>query len=185
MSMFLLGHPISEAFYWPMAAFAYLPTLCGISILLWSVCAGATETQGGRTICAAAMLVAAASSEMGAMFVWFFAGLAIARRIFGVLASGKSRPLKVPPVWLLVPLAASMWVVFMVATGRGQDANEGLGVGDALVRHHAENSILESVPAFFRELIFPDSAPVRDFIAKIVFSVGSYLILSNVLSGQG
>jgi hypothetical protein len=47
MSVFLLGHPISDAFYWPQAALAYLPTLGSISIIFWVICADRIATTGG------------------------------------------------------------------------------------------------------------------------------------------
>jgi len=196
MCSFLLGHPISEAFYWPMAAFAYLPTLAAVTLLLWSLLwsslkasleAGSTggvlrpnSKRGVALVRGGALLVAAWSSEIGAIFTFIFTSVAMGAPIVFSLLRGK-RPtqwMAMPKLWLAVPLAGAIWVLYRVAVGRAADAHEGAGLGDYAVRHHVINALLATGPGFMHEMFSLDANTAASLATKAIFLAGAYLALS-------
>jgi hypothetical protein len=181
MCSFLLGHPIAEAFYWPMAAFAYLPTLAAVTILLWSLlgtlCAGDARRPGAGLVRGGALLVAAWSSEIGAIFTFIFASMALATPVAFCLLQRK-RPSQALKLWLAVPLAGAIWVLYRVAVGRAADAHEGAGLGDYAVRHHAINALMATGPSFTHEMFSLDADTAASLATKAIFLIGAYLTLS-------
>ncbi len=178
MCSFLLGHPVAEAFYFPMAAFAYLPTLAGMTILLWSLCAGDTRSRGGNVLRGGALLVAAWSSEIGAIFTFIFASMVMAVPVAFSLLRGRRPSFRFIKAWLAVPLAGALWMLYKVATGRAQDAHEGAGFGNDAVRHHALNALLATGPGFDNEMFSLGTNIASTMAIKVLFLTGAYLILS-------
>jgi hypothetical protein len=129
LATFLLGHGISEMFYWPMAAAAYLPALACVVVATFQVIDGATATPRGRFICGAGICLAALSVESG-MFIAF--GFAVAMAVLSVpalLPGGGGRSERAF-IWWLIPLLISGAVlacalqfrVGLAAVEIGQDA---------------------------------------------------------------
>jgi hypothetical protein len=69
LAIFLVGHPISELFYWPAGSAAYLPTLAAILVSFFLLIDRRQATPGRALAGTAALLVAAGSSEVGMLFV--------------------------------------------------------------------------------------------------------------------
>ena len=115
MASFVAGGGLTEVFYWPAGAVAYLPTLSATLLLFLQVATGRLSTGSGRVLACCCLLVGAGSSEMGAAFVLAFAlvqavhlGWTVGRR-----TTESARRLAV--WWWMVP--AGLSVIVMVAVG--------------------------------------------------------------------
>lgn len=69
LAMFLVGHPISELFYWPAGSAAYLPTLAAIVVGFFLLIDRRRVTPRRAFAGTVALLLAAGSSEVGMLFV--------------------------------------------------------------------------------------------------------------------
>ena len=107
-SLFLLGHPVADFLYWPMGMIAYLPTVAGLCALTLLILDGHLSSRSGRNWAMAALLVAAGSSEVGAMAVLCFGSVMFCWAI-------RSRA---PWLWLVPPLAMICFVFYVIFTGR-------------------------------------------------------------------
>jgi hypothetical protein len=75
IALFLLGHSPGDLFYWPMAAAAYLTTLCAITLCFFQLAFRLTDYHLGRVIASLSLVFAAGSSETGAFFALVFSVL--------------------------------------------------------------------------------------------------------------
>jgi len=112
LAMFLVGHPISELFYWPAGSAAYLPTLAAIVVAFFLLIDRRRATPGRALACTAALLVAAGSSEVGMLFVLCFS----AARVPGLLRQRHGRI----AAWLhwAAPVALSFAVLAVLLSVR-------------------------------------------------------------------
>lgn len=174
LALFLLGHKVAQVFYWPIGAFAYMPTLAGIGALLALDFAGYTETKNGRVFALVALLMAATSSEIGAVFS---AGYCI----LGFMASSYTHD-RLRAHWV-IPFATSLIILAILYTGRVETNSEVLG-------HHSINlnfldAVRLAIAPFFRELIGTDIRQqstifiLSEIASKIAFFVAVYLIFSK------
>jgi peptidoglycan/LPS O-acetylase OafA/YrhL len=117
----LATNSITELFYWPMAAAAYLPT-AGSAMVLLFLLSGPLDARA-RLGCGAALLVAAGSSEVGAALAVGFAGAAICA---GVL-DGRMRLVQSlrSGLWWLLPALLGLAVLAIVAAGRAHGIRPG------------------------------------------------------------
>src|SRR5204863_7510522 len=115
MALFLTTGGLTEVFYWPVGAAAYLPTLAATLLLFWQNIEGRLATAGGRTLAFFALTVAALSSELGAMFAISFA-------LFQVLKSRIQGPdldqQEAGIFWWGLPGLLSLTVLFVVLAYR-------------------------------------------------------------------
>ncbi|MBC7799209.1 MAG: hypothetical protein H7Z10_01185, partial [Gemmatimonadaceae bacterium] len=104
----LATNDVTEMFYWPMAAAAYLPTAAAATVLLFLL--SRPLDRGRRAWCGVALLVAACSSEMGAALAIGFAGavLVSARPWAGGLAAFRDG------IWWLLPGLAGTAVLAVI-----------------------------------------------------------------------
>ncbi|WP_454757011.1 hypothetical protein [Cupriavidus campinensis] len=183
--LFLVGHPVSEMFYWPLAAFAYLPTMGALSVAMWAMVMTDLNSRG-RWLVAAALVVAAWSSEVGAMLVFVFSGLTIAYRITWRLARiDFSLPARAG-LWIAVPLVAAGAVLGILRLVRVGNPNEIFG--DPTVAHHIQPAVELAVYRFFDEIITWGSAVqsldgrLEGGGTKLAFMLGVYGILRPVFA---
>jgi hypothetical protein len=100
VAFFLLEHSPGTLFYCPVISAAYLTTLSAITLCFFQVAFRLTEDHRGRLITAFALIVAAASSEVGAFFAVSFAFVSLVFLLLEKLQGGShERRL----VWYLVP----------------------------------------------------------------------------------
>lgn len=137
--LFLLAHPVSEMFFWPMAALAYLPVVAAIAFAFWSLLTG-----NSTTACAVALLVAATCVEVGAMLVFIFCALAVGAKL---LTGIRIR-------WLTLPFLVSVGVLYLLYAGRVTSAQETFG--NPAIAHHFGRAAISAIEAFVRELISID-----------------------------
>lgn len=104
-------NPVTEAFYWPVAAAAYLPAMAGASALLFLLDGDLTARR--RLWCGAALLGAAMSHEMGAALAIGFAAVAA---VYVVMDHRSATPPRTPAhfsgmVWWLGPGVTGLLVM--------------------------------------------------------------------------
>ena len=173
LAMLLLGHPVAEVFYWPFGVVAYLPTLAAVVMLLaldWSGRIGSVAADAWIFV---ALMMAAASSEVGALFTAIYIVLLIATRSLGSRRQG---------VILAVPMMLSLTVLYLQYTGRVADSNEVFG--DPSVAHHPMMTLLAVAKHLLFELLKGDKAQhtymtlVTGLATKLMFMLGIYLVMS-------
>ena len=129
----LATNDVTEMFYWPAAAAAYLPTAGAATVLLFALSRPLDRWR--RLACGAALLVAAGSSEMGAALAVSFAGAAALASGLG----GRLRPAVRGGAWWAVPGLAGVAVLALVASRRaglvelGSDAQPYTGQAAAAI----------------------------------------------------
>ncbi|WP_203413874.1 hypothetical protein [Entomobacter blattae] len=75
--LYLLGHPVADLYYWPMATFAYLPTLGSITALFLLCFLERVSERKKQRIEFILLLIGLASSESGMIFASLYAGFKI------------------------------------------------------------------------------------------------------------
>jgi len=153
--LFLLCHPVSEMFYWPMAALAYVTCIAAIAALFWLLVLHSNESDTLRWIGAIAMTVAATAAEAGAIFVMAFCGMAI---LAEAIVVRQGTPLRPRLLWLALPLLVAACVVVSVYRGRVSMAQELLG--DPAVAHHVLPVISKASLIFVGEMIAVDGREI-------------------------
>jgi hypothetical protein len=169
-ALFLLGHSICEVFLWPAGAAAYLPTLAGACWLFWCVADG---LPGHRAGAAAALLLAAGSSEVGIFLVLIFAA--------GITLAGRDR--RTGLLWLLPALLVALtdlWVLLHTRIG----TIEILGPESVYV-HHVWPSLRAAAPGFFLDLVssgadMPTTTDIASHVAAdILVLIGARWCLAS------
>jgi len=112
---FLTSGPLFQVFYWPAGTLAYLPTLSATLLLFLQILDGQLSFSRGRTLCFVALLVAALSSEMGAMIA---SCCALLQSLAMLRGWDRNRREHERSAWWLVPGVVSGAVLFWLATHR-------------------------------------------------------------------
>jgi hypothetical protein len=173
LAMLLLGHPVTEFFYWPDGVTAYLPTLAAAALLLTLDWGGWSETRAGVAWTFVALMIAAASFEVGAMFTVVYVGLLTATRSAGSRRQG---------ALLMAPLLLSLFLLYLQFSGRVSQASE--VIGDPAVAHHPLASMIATAKRLPFELLKGDTLRhkytglAEGLSIKVLFFVGLYLAMS-------
>jgi hypothetical protein len=172
LAMLLLGHPVAEVFYWPFGVVAYMPTLTAVAMLLALDWGGWMETPAGNVWRFVALMTAAASSEVGALFTVLYIGLLIAS---GSLEKGRRG------VIFSIPLLLSLTLLHLQYTGRVAKGNEVFG--DPAVAHNPVRALLAVVKHVFFVLLKGDNrhhaaALLAGLATKLLFLAGIYRAMS-------
>lgn len=164
--LFLLGHDVSEVFYWPIAAFAYMLTLAGIVLVLTLDWSGVAATETGRALTIVALTVAALSSEVGAMATAAYCVLLVP-----IAFAARDRR----AAWLLVPATCAAAVFYLGAHGRGANGQEVFG--NPMIAHHPLAALLAATMSFAKEVVGPGTADptVRNIAVSVLSKVGLFL----------
>ncbi len=163
----LTGADATEAFYWPVAAAAYVPTLTAGLCLFFLVACPVSRRR--RVMSGIALAVAACSSEVGAAFALCFALTMAAERLLAVLRR-RARPAAAlaGSAWWMIPgvLGALVFVAFFQLRSRyGVDAP---GAGDARYGTQIADSLLDGIRDLMAELVAGSGPPHgRPLIAAI------------------
>lgn len=175
--LLLVGHNVSEVFYWPIAAFAYMPTLAAGVLILTLNWVSLIDRPWSQAAVAAALIIAATSSEVGAMFSATFC---ILDGIAALVRRDKEK------AWLLMPLAVAGAVLFMLAHGRASYATEVFGNPD--IAHHPWKALQVGSKSFLTQLIGSDASNASNInfvisaCSKILFFIGLCLSLPRLSS---
>ncbi len=181
LAVFLLGHPVSEAFYWPMGAGAYVLGLAGITYVVLRMSQARRLATGGATGCVVAMLIASGSSEIGLVFVAALCGALL------VAAASEERGWRRRAravrrvAWLLIPLAACLILGGLLVTGRVSQGIERM-VPSPDYFHRPWPSLLAAAGRFGAEIAstaspseIPSAALER--LDRLLFLIGTTLCL--------
>lgn len=173
---FLTSGPLFQVFYWPAGAVAYLPTLSATLLLFVQILYGRQWSRQGRLICCLCLLVAALSSEMGAMFTACFGLLQVANawwfRGRQVEGTGKRRV----GYWLSPGVIAGV-VLLASAIHRLPVAESAFTVGSPQL-HHPWSSSIAAGRSLALELVGLGSNPLHKWSAVPV-------VLSRLLIATG
>jgi len=179
LAMMLLGHPISDAFYWPIAAFAYIPTVAAAAAILAMDWGDWTKRDAGRIWVAAALLMAAISSEVGALFCTIYATLTIALEWRKNIRNA---------LLFTPPLLVALVILYFQFTGRVEQSSKPYSrelFGPSLISHHPLAVIATLRDTLFFQLFKGDSSLsdnlslMSGIATKLLFFVGIYLAISS------
>ena len=158
---------LTEFFYWPMAAAAYFPVAGGCVALLFLLSRPLTNAR--RWASAAALLVIAGASEMGAALAVSFAGAA--------LLEGLSRPLHRLAAlreawWWALPGTLGLIVLLTVLRTRAGVVE--LGADTQSLTGHVVGALWASAPAMAQDLFGTGSKLLAGFeiLPKVAFALG-------------
>ena len=143
-ALFLVGHGVTEVFYWPAGGLSYVPTLAGTVWLFWLLMDGLGGRAWRHVAAGAALFIVAGSSEVGLFIVLAVAGCVVCVR------PAPWREL----AWLLPGSLLALVDLGLVLHGR-VGTIEGSGY-DPAVLHHAGASLLRAIPAFAGNLARPE-----------------------------
>lgn len=176
LAMLLLGHPVAELFYWPDGAAAYLPTLAAALLPLTLDWAGWGDRRIAHKWIVLGLIVAAASSEVGAMF-------AIIYSVFMVAGRGTEDRRHI--LMLAVPVLLSIGLLYLQYIGRVAQAGEVFG--DVAVAHHPWASLLATGKRLPFELLGGDALGHRyvrlaeGLVIKLLLLAGLHQVLSRTM----
>ena len=173
----LATNAVTEVFYWPMAAAAYLPT-AGACVVLMFLLARPLD-RARRAGCGLALLVAAASSEMGAVLAIGFAGAALLEALLrarpgwpGVRAALREG------AWWLWPGLLGLLVMAIIVLVRASVPR--LGAEEQPYGGHLAASLRAALPQLALALVGGgDAAPaavLRACLAKLLFAASFALV---------
>ena len=169
----LTGTNVTEAFYWPIAAAAYIPTLAAALCLFFM--AGSPMNRRRRIASGLALTVAACSSEVGAAFALCFALTMAAEKLLRVLRQTGPVPTRTSSAWWLIPGVIGLLVLLIIFYIRHNVT------GPGATNAHYTGRYVASVLAAVRELpieliVGGDSRSgwpvVASICASILFTVG-------------
>ena len=118
MASFVAGGGLTEVFFWPAGAVAYLPTLSATLLLFLQVATGRLSTGSGRSVAFGCLLVAAGSSETGAAFVLAFALVQAVQLGWNMAGRSADPSARLPVWWWVMPAALSVIVMMAVWANR-------------------------------------------------------------------
>ncbi|WP_233850425.1 hypothetical protein [Paraburkholderia sp. HD33-4] len=171
--LLLVGHKVDEVFYWPVGALAYVPTVAAMAILLSIDFAGFADTTAGRVVTLIALVTAATSTEIGALFA---AGYCVLALVVSVITKDRLK------LWWLVPFAISLGVLYMMVTGRVEKNIEMFG--DHSIVHHPAAALWAAASNFWGELFGTDVqnastlTTLAVYHSKLAFFCGTYFLFS-------
>ena len=171
----LLAGPVSNLYYWPLGALAYLPAL-GAAAAVAMIAVGPGLHTNRRYWAVAALLAAgAASVEVGA-----FLAVSCAPGLLAV-AVGSRRPSRVAAA--VFTLGVGLAAMAMLVHGRVAQGSEVMMPSPLL--HHPWPSLLAAVPRALAEAVrgagdtATDPGTLAGLVAKALFAAGVYLCLAR------
>lgn len=173
---------VTELFYWPMAAAAYLPTAAAASVLLFLL-SGPLDARR-RLACAAALAVAATSSEMGAAFSISFGAAACLGRLSWMRPAIRARPQPIELWWLLPALVGAGVLADILSMRAGMVE---LDAGTRALTGHPVTAATRGLSRMVLDLVSVDRADgnARPSLAVVwrLFFAASFVALWRRASG--
>ncbi len=178
-ALFLVGHSVTEVFYWPSGGLSYVPTLAGAVWLFWLLLDGLGTRVWRHVAAALALFVIAGSSEVGV-----FTCLSIAVCVACVQLRVAWRH----SIWMLPGVVVALADLALVLHGRVGTIE---GSGDPLVLHNAGAALLRAIPAFASNFGRPDlpggaalSAPLS-IASRVLIVMGAHWTLGKTRAPGG
>jgi hypothetical protein len=162
MASFLTGGGLTEAFYWPVGAVAYLLTLSSTLLLFWQGAHGRLATTEGRSISSIALIIAACSSEVGAMFVASYALTQASGWAIRKIPNRLDQRADTAILWWLLPGALSLAVLTALGLNRFHESEPGFTVASSTLGQPLASAAV-AIRELVRELLgaAPGPAPFR------------------------
>lgn len=162
MASFLTGGGLTEAFYWPVGAVAYLVTLSSTLLFFWQTAHGRLATAEGRRVCSIALIIAACSSEMGAMFVASYALAQASGFAIRKLPNRLDQPAGAAVLWWLSPAVLSLAVLIAIGLNRFHEVEPAFTVASSTLGQPLASAAV-GIRELVRELLgtAPGPAPFR------------------------
>ncbi len=154
----LTGADVTEAFYWPVAAAAYMPTLAAGLCLFFLT--DHPMNRRRRAMSGTALAVAAGSTEVGAAFALCFALTIAAERLWAVLRH-RIRPVAAlsASAWWLIPGVIGLLVLLAILRLRyGLDE---LGAANARYTGHDAAAVFAALRELAAELTSRERTAAR------------------------
>jgi hypothetical protein len=156
VTMFLVGHGVCELFFWPVGAAAYLTTLAATTFVFFLLLDRRTKTQPGQILESACLVIAAACSEAGAMFILTLSALRLPVALWRPRAWSSNNKAWRAHFWSSelvcwsAPLAMSLFSLYHVFFYRVGDIEFS---PDAPYLHLPFASLLVAIPQFIAEFV--------------------------------
>ncbi len=179
LAMFIVARDPGEVFYWPAGAVAYLTSLVGLSLAFFIVADGRNTTPTGRLCLTISLIVAAWSSEIGAIFGACYAALGLINGI-----AGRFRRNDKTIRWAIQPaivLVMSLAVLLLMMTHRGSMVGELAGGSDS-VMHRPLPTLMAAVRGLPLDLLTESgqtewpgvtwSDITHGFLIRFAFAIG-------------
>ncbi len=139
LALGLLTGPVTELFFWPMAAAAYLPTVGAAATLVFLL--SDLASRRCRIGAGAALLVSAGSSEVGAALALAFAMILPLAAL--VWRDAAARLVWRHPAWWLLPGLAGIWVMRSILIYRAGVTE--LGADRSSLTGHVGGAMLQTL----------------------------------------
>ncbi len=174
LAMFLLGHGVSEMYYWPAGVAAYVPSLAGAALLLSMSMTGSPKGKRRRFATLLALSVAATSSEVGALFSLLY----ILMTMFMDRGNEMLRTFH-----FLIPLTLSLAVLWLQLSGRVASTDSAYATNPIArnIWESAEES-LRYLPYYLLKTDGLASVTMQVVVGsatKLLFVAGAYFLLSE------
>ncbi|HGL4258421.1 TPA: hypothetical protein ACKE3D_002101 [Burkholderia dolosa] len=170
-ALFLAGHKTGEMFYWPMASLAYLPAAAALLFLFLTMIGSDEKRIETRVMQAVALVVLAASIEIGAMFVLAF--------VIGMIALNLAfRGERAATYWIIVPTLVAIEILILLYNGRVTKGMELMG--DPAIAHHFMQALSHGIKAFAEATFSLDGSStdpaslILGSTSKFLFFIGAF-----------
>ena len=181
LAFIVLGQHVAAVLYWPFGAVAYAPVIAALLFLLFFLANESTGGKAGSITIAAVLVIAAWSSEIGALLASIYCGMAVGYLLWSMRRSGTARS---HSIWWAPPVVASLVVMAMIG-GNHRASFPMLPGGDPGLYHHTLASLeaaLIRLPQEFAALdgeTFDRANFVRGICAKLLFFMGLHFCWST------
>jgi hypothetical protein len=182
-ALILASGGLTEMFYWPVGAVAYLPTLAASLLLFWQIVSGNLQTAHGRRLCLLALTVTALSSELGAMFVGSFTLVQIFELKIHRSRKDSGQQDRVGIAWFIVPGLLSFAVLLVLLLNRFHQVEPGFTVPNPALGRPLLSGVV-AVRELAAELFgrFPGQRAIRivpKLLAELLLGLGVGLCWSG------
>jgi hypothetical protein len=177
IAVFLTGNRLTEVFYWPAGAVAYLPTLSASLFVFLYVAEGALDSPKGRFRCGLALGCAALSSETGAFFAASYAVVAIVFKVTRRVGRHNDAQELRPFAWVLLPGICGALVLITARLNRFRMSEPVPAELSATIGHPAA-----SLAAALSHLASSTLGPGQQQHGWIVFNL-EFLSLASLAAG--
>ncbi len=184
--LMLVGHPVSEFFYWPLGSVAYIPVAAGVCAVLWMFIIVGVDGARAPFVAALALSVVALSAEVGATLVAAFCLMVFAQALKDRLARTPAFFANRVVAPLTLPFGAAIAVLVAVRFGRVE--SEELLVEDSQLAHHLLPALSEAASRSVVELLSVDGVTMTPMhvalgiATKALFCLATFGILRPVVA---
>ena len=174
LAFIVLGRHVAAVLYWPFGAVAYAPVIAALLFLLFFLGNDNTRGKAGGVTTAMVLVIAAWSSEIGALLALIFCSVAVGYLLWSMRRSGAARS---HLIWWAPPILASLLVMAMIG-GNHRASFPMLPDGDPGLYHHTLASLKAALIRLPQELAALDGETfdrpnfVRGIGARLLFFMG-------------